>query len=116
MIMPRITLITGKATTLMTWAAVEAIQLVVREGYLYAFKVLNRTRQALIMTRHFIVPLRPLQISYFRVCIPRGAIHVHANVSALWISFLQIAFIIQYNLHLNRFRQTAHFQKLCEHI
>lgn len=41
MIMPTITLTTVKATTLMTWAAAEAIQLVVRDSYLYVFKALN---------------------------------------------------------------------------
>jgi hypothetical protein len=30
------------------------------------------------------------------------------------MDLLQITFIIQYNLHLNQFRQTAHFQKFCE--
>lgn len=36
MIMLKITLITGKATTLRTWAGVAAIHLVaVRQGYLY---------------------------------------------------------------------------------
>lgn len=36
------------------------------------------------------------------------------RASASIYGFLSIAFIIQYNLHLNRSRQAAHFQKFCE--